>query len=253
LPPLKVTPAEEMLSFFYLLCCVSAVRTCLQCDRRIRHLHDNFILSAPSIADQIELKKICDHAYATYKDASLEREGLIDVTTLYRVRTEYESEFDRFLKTPNTGSVTFGAIQIFDKGREILEKHLDKFILEGLCPNKCGNAHFSCLPHTPPPTSGMCAGSTEYMLSRACECVPKRGADAAVSPLPIQTVRSFITLPPLPLEDDFYFGNAETFLVPFLAVVTVLSLTAVVGLTIFMGRLNKWSDVEELDPSSVFA
>ncbi|XP_029685882.1 izumo sperm-egg fusion protein 1 isoform X3 [Takifugu rubripes] len=201
-----------MLSFFYLLCCVSAVKTCLQCDRRIRHLHDNFILSAPSIADQIELKKICDHAYATYKDASLEREGLIDVTTLYRVRTEYESEFDRFLKTPNTGSVTFGAIQIFDKGREILEKHLDKFILEGLCPNKC------------------------------------------VSPLPIQTVRSFITLPPLPLEDDFYFGNAETFLVPFLAVVTVLSLTAVVGLTVFMGLMvNKWSDVEELDQSSVFA
>lgn len=57
----------------------------------------------------------------------------------------------------------------------------------------------------------------------------------AVSPLPIQTVRSFITLPPLPLEDDFYFGEAETFLVPFLAVMTVLSLTAVVGLTVFMG------------------
>lgn len=57
----------------------------------------------------------------------------------------------------------------------------------------------------------------------------------AVSPLPIQTVRSFITLPPLPHEDDFYFGNAETFLVPFLAVTTVLSLAAVVGLTVFMG------------------
>lgn len=77
LPHLKV-----MLRFFYLLCCVSAVKSCLQCDRRIRHLHDNFILSAPSIADQIELKKICDHAYATYKDASLEREGLIGETQL---------------------------------------------------------------------------------------------------------------------------------------------------------------------------
>lgn len=71
-----------MLWIFYLLCCVSAVKTCLQCDRRIRHLHDNFILSAPSIADQIELKKICDHAYATYKDASLKREGVIGETQL---------------------------------------------------------------------------------------------------------------------------------------------------------------------------
>lgn len=71
-----------MLRFVYLLCCVSAAETCLQCDRRIRLLHDNFILSAPSIADQIELKKICDHAYATYKDASLTREGLIGETQL---------------------------------------------------------------------------------------------------------------------------------------------------------------------------
>ncbi|XP_029685881.1 izumo sperm-egg fusion protein 1 isoform X2 [Takifugu rubripes] len=322
-----------MLSFFYLLCCVSAVKTCLQCDRRIRHLHDNFILSAPSIADQIELKKICDHAYATYKDASLEREGLIDVTTLYRVRTEYESEFDRFLKTPNTGSVTFGAIQIFDKGREILEKHLDKFILEGLCPNKCGllerrliecsscktkkhtcaSGQLECGENTVHADEGgqavlnclepwhrLLKGKPEYHYSWApsvpgtktanesdfkvlvvtedsslvlnqlrvdeqgtyhCSLQDRNGTVfyqvkflLSVSPLPIQTVRSFITLPPLPLEDDFYFGNAETFLVPFLAVVTVLSLTAVVGLTVFMGLMvNKWSDVEELDQSSVFA
>lgn len=30
-----------------------------------------------------------------------------DVTTLYRARTEYESEFDRFLKTPRTGTNFF--------------------------------------------------------------------------------------------------------------------------------------------------
>lgn len=69
----------------------------------------------------------------------------------------------------------------------------------------------------------------------------------AVSPLPTQTVRSFITLPPLPLEDDFYFGNAETFLVPFLAVMTTLSLTTVVGLTVFMGYVteSRWRGLEE--------
>lgn len=69
----------------------------------------------------------------------------------------------------------------------------------------------------------------------------------AVSPLPIQTVRPFITLPPLPPDDDFYFGNAETFLVPFLAVMTVLSLTAVVGLTVFIGYVteSRWRGLKE--------
>ncbi|CAG07802.1 unnamed protein product [Tetraodon nigroviridis] len=57
-----------------------------------------------------------------------------------------------------------------------------------------------------------------------------------VAPLPNQTDRAFITLPPLPLEDDFYlFGTTETFLVPFLAIITGLSLAVVVGLTIFLG------------------
>nr|XP_020449489.1 izumo sperm-egg fusion protein 1 isoform X2 [Monopterus albus] len=84
------------------------------------------------------MKKICDHAYVTYRETSLERNGVIDPTTLYRARTEYQSEFDRFLKTQHTGSVTFEAIQIMEKGRKILEKHLDAFIHDGLCPNMCG-------------------------------------------------------------------------------------------------------------------
>lgn len=57
-----------------------------------------------------------------------------------------------------------------------------------------------------------------------------------VAPLPNQTERAFITLPPLPLEDDYYLlETAETFLVPFLAIMTSLSLAVVVGLTIFLG------------------
>lgn len=56
-----------------------------------------------------------------------------------------------------------------------------------------------------------------------------------VVPLPNQTDRAF-TLPPLPLEDDIYlFGSAESFLVPFLAVITGLSSSVIVGLTIFLG------------------
>nr|XP_033946120.1 izumo sperm-egg fusion protein 1 isoform X3 [Pseudochaenichthys georgianus] len=111
-----------------LLCCVPAAKACLQCDRSIRLLHEDFVLSAPSVNDQIEIQKICDYAYVTYRETSQERKGVIDPTTLYRVRTEYQSEFHRFLKTQHTGSVQFEAIQIMEKGRKILEKHLDIFI-----------------------------------------------------------------------------------------------------------------------------
>ncbi|XP_042277219.1 izumo sperm-egg fusion protein 1 isoform X3 [Thunnus maccoyii] len=127
-----------LLMLVSLLCCVPAAKACLQCDRRIRLLHEDFVLSGPTVNDQIELKKICDHAYVTYRETSQERRGVIDPTTLYRARTEYQSEFDRFLKTTHTGSVTSEAIQIMEKGRKILEKHLDAFIRDGLCPNKCG-------------------------------------------------------------------------------------------------------------------
>ncbi|XP_051806770.1 izumo sperm-egg fusion protein 1 [Acanthochromis polyacanthus] len=127
-----------LLMLVSLLCCVPAAQACLQCDRTVRLLHENFILSAPSVSDQIELQKISDHAYVTYTDTSQQRQGVIDPTTLYRARTEYQSEFDRFLKTPLTGSITFEAIQMMEKGRKILEKHLDAFIPDGLCPNKCG-------------------------------------------------------------------------------------------------------------------
>uniref|UniRef100_A0A3Q3KFT4 Ig-like domain-containing protein n=1 Tax=Monopterus albus TaxID=43700 RepID=A0A3Q3KFT4_MONAL len=108
-------------------------KACLQCDRRIRLLHEDLVLSAPTVADQIEMKKICDHAYVTYRETSLERNGVIP-TTLYRARTEYQSEFDE-------------AIQIMEKGRKILEKHLDAFIHD-LCPNMLLNQMvmdcFSC-------------------------------------------------------------------------------------------------------------
>ncbi|CAJ1069115.1 izumo sperm-egg fusion protein 1 isoform X2 [Xyrichtys novacula] len=135
----KTGSREEMLLMLVsLLCCVCSAETCLQCDSKIRLLHEDFALSASTVDDQIELKKICDHAYVTYRDTSRHRKGVIDPTTLYRARTEYQSEFDHFLKSQHTGSVTFEAIMIMEKGRRILERHLDTFIRDGLCPNKCG-------------------------------------------------------------------------------------------------------------------
>ncbi|XP_042075478.1 izumo sperm-egg fusion protein 1 isoform X2 [Haplochromis burtoni] len=96
-----------------LLCCVTAARACLQCDRSIRMMHEDFILSAPTLQDQLDLQSICDQAYVTYIETSQERKGVI-------------------------GSITFEAVQIMEKGRKILEKHLDAFVPSELCPNICG-------------------------------------------------------------------------------------------------------------------
>ncbi|XP_060895049.1 izumo sperm-egg fusion protein 1 [Labrus mixtus] len=126
------------LTLVSLLFYVYTAEACLQCDSKIRLLHEDLALSAPTVDDQIELKKIYDHAYQTYRETSRERKGVIDPTTLYRAKTEYQGEFDRFLKSQHTGSVTFEAIMIMEKGRKILEKHLDTFMQDGLCPNKCG-------------------------------------------------------------------------------------------------------------------
>ncbi|XP_044051669.1 izumo sperm-egg fusion protein 1 isoform X5 [Siniperca chuatsi] len=287
-----------LLMLVSLLCCVPAAKACLQCDRSVRLLHEDFILSAPTVQDQIDMKKICDHAYVTYRQTSRERKGVIDPTTLYRARTEYQSEFDRFLKTKHTGSVTFEAIQIMEKGRKILEKHLDTFIRDGLCPNKCeypvqaeegGQAVLNCFL----PWHRLLLGRPEYHYSWApgvpgtkkltesdfkalvvtddssvvlnqlhvdeqgtYRCSLQEGNRTvfyrvtfllAVAPLPDQTHRPVITLPPLPHGDNYSpFLPTEGLLVPVIAMVTALSLAASVGLTVVLGlMINQKRAAEE--------
>lgn len=76
-----------MLMLVFLLSSIPAFMACLQCDRRIRLLHEDFILSAPNVNDQIEMKKICDHAYVTYKETSWQRKGVIgESKTQYSAR-----------------------------------------------------------------------------------------------------------------------------------------------------------------------
>lgn len=69
-----------MLILVFLLGILPLFRACLQCDTRIRTLHENFILTAPSLSDQIALKDICDQSYEEYKRASQQRKGVIGET-----------------------------------------------------------------------------------------------------------------------------------------------------------------------------
>ncbi|XP_076845156.1 izumo sperm-egg fusion protein 1 isoform X2 [Brachyhypopomus gauderio] len=152
-----------------LLCALSSVSCCLQCDRLILHMHEDFIATVGGITvqDQMDLEQIVDHAYATFRDTSEQSVGLIDPTTLYRAQTEYQSEFMRHWQEPRTDSIQWHMIKIVEKGKRILQKHLELFAAEGLCPNKCGLLFQSvmncsscqyglhtCLSGTPPQDCG---------------------------------------------------------------------------------------------------
>ncbi|XP_049341881.1 izumo sperm-egg fusion protein 1 [Astyanax mexicanus] len=130
------------LSFFPLVmvCLVSSVTSCLQCDRAVLNMHEDFIAAAKgvTIQDQMDLKEITDQAYTNYKKTSEELRGVIDPTTLYRARTEYQSEFQRYWKEHKKGPIQQNMINIVEKGNRILKKHLKNFVEEGLCPNTCG-------------------------------------------------------------------------------------------------------------------
>ncbi|KAK9539436.1 hypothetical protein VZT92_004544 [Zoarces viviparus] len=130
-----------LLMLVSLLCCVPAATACLQCDRKIKLLIEDLTMSARSIKQQIEMKPYRDHIFEAFKESSRQRKGVIDATTLYRARTEYQNELNRYLNTEHTeqiGSARIETIRMLEMGRRILEKHLDIFIRDGLCPNKCG-------------------------------------------------------------------------------------------------------------------
>ncbi|KAK2898844.1 hypothetical protein Q8A67_010262 [Cirrhinus molitorella] len=144
---------------------MAGVNCCLQCDQVVRYVHEDFLSSVKGITvrDQIELKQIIEHAYVNYRHTSRLYRGVIDPTTLYRARTEYQSEFKRHWKEDRTGSIQWDMINIVEKGKRILQKHLEIFVAQGLCPNKCGLLYqrvmnctscqyglFTCLSATPP-------------------------------------------------------------------------------------------------------
>ncbi|KAJ8005774.1 hypothetical protein DPEC_G00121380 [Dallia pectoralis] len=172
---IRAVSFPRFLSLLILMFIIPVARPCLQCDGGISLVHEDFLLSAASssVEDQIELTKILEHAYVSYITTSEQQSGgLIDQTALYRASTEYLSEFDRFRGSKPSGPLTFETIQILEKGRKILEKHLQTFVLEGLCPNKCGRLYqkvMNCLScqyilHNCPSTSQDCG---EFLVEAA--------------------------------------------------------------------------------------
>ncbi|XP_069036882.1 izumo sperm-egg fusion protein 1 isoform X5 [Lepisosteus oculatus] len=165
-------PISLLLLFFSLfLPDLPYVGSCLQCDRLVQFIHDDFL--EMHIQNQPSLKKVIDQAYVNYRLTSQHFQGVIDASTLYRARTEYQSEFHKFLNTPRQEKdLVFELIQVVEKGRGILEKHLKGFIETGLCPNTCvyriqvpegGQAVLNCFL----PWHSLTMGKAEYQYSWA--------------------------------------------------------------------------------------
>ncbi|XP_063046144.1 izumo sperm-egg fusion protein 1 [Engraulis encrasicolus] len=116
------------------------VLSCLQCDRVVVLFHDEFLLNQPNltIQEEIELRAIIDQAYESFQQSSLPYQGVIDPTGLNRARTEYHNEFDRFWDEDRGDNIQADMLTIVTKGQEILEKHLESFFNDSLCPNECG-------------------------------------------------------------------------------------------------------------------
>ncbi|XP_067270766.1 izumo sperm-egg fusion protein 1 [Pseudorasbora parva] len=154
-----------LFGWLLILSSCPSVRSCLQCDPVVRYVHEDFLSSVKglTVRDQIELKQIIEQAYINYRVTSTSFRGVIDPTTLYRARTEYQSEFKRHWREERTVSVQWDMMNIVEKGKRILQKHLEIFVAQGLCPNKCGQLYqrvmdctscqyglFKCLSATPP-------------------------------------------------------------------------------------------------------
>ncbi|KAK1787088.1 hypothetical protein P4O66_017468, partial [Electrophorus voltai] len=157
-----MAPRCVLLCCFWLLCAVPCVSACLQCDRPILHMHEDFIATVEGITiqDQMDLKQIVQHAYLTYQETSEHLRGLVDPTTLYRAQTEYQSEFMRHWQEPRMESIQWHMIKIVEKGRRILQRHLEVFVAEGLLFQSvmnCSSCQYSlhtCLSGTPPQDCG---------------------------------------------------------------------------------------------------
>ncbi|XP_074495434.1 izumo sperm-egg fusion protein 1-like isoform X4 [Sebastes fasciatus] len=263
-----------LLMLVSLLCCVPAAKACLQCDRSIRLRDDVYILQASTIVIQMQLENIRRHAYNTFRETSRERMGIIDATTFYRVKTEYQSEFDRFLSQPLVGSVPTETIQIMTLGRQILTKHLDRFITSSMLAFEGDQVVLNCFQ----PWHRLLLEKTEYHYSWSpylpgylnendftvlvvtddssvilnqvqardtgtyyCSLQSRSGTvfyranyQLAVVPKPNTTHQPAITLPSLPLVESQSFQPVKDLLVPVIVMVTALSLAACVGLAVVL-------------------
>lgn len=72
---------KASLPILLLLCTSPVVQSCLQCDRVVVYLHEDFIVSQDSLTvqEQKDLQNIIDHGYVIFQQLSGQYHGVIGV------------------------------------------------------------------------------------------------------------------------------------------------------------------------------
>ncbi|XP_054895688.1 izumo sperm-egg fusion protein 1 isoform X2 [Poeciliopsis prolifica] len=238
---------------------IVTAEACLQCDRTIKTMHEDYILSASSVAEQITFQMISDQAFVSYKKTSQSRKGVIDPTTLYRAKTEYQSEFHRFLNAPRVVHTVQGE----EEGQVVLncflpwhrfilgkpEYHYSRAIGEADA-TKLTEKDFQPLVVTQDASIILNQLHLDEQGTYRCSLQDENGAVyyraaflLTVEPLALQTRQPFVTLPPL----AHGVSSTENRLVVLIVVVTALSLAASVGLIVLLRTMmNRQKQVKDM-------
>ncbi|KAM7391365.1 hypothetical protein PAMP_022061 [Pampus punctatissimus] len=233
-----------LLMLVSLLCWVTAAKACLQCDRRIRLLHEDFSLSAPTVIDQIELKKICDYAYVTYRETSQERRGVIE----YPVQAE------------EGGQAVLNCFLPWH--RLLLGKPEYHYSWAPGVPGtkKLAENDFKALVVTADSSVVLNQLHVDEQGTYRCSLLDQNGTNfyrvtflLTVAHLPAQTRRPLITLPSPPLYGDNYSSfRSEDLLMPIIAMLLALSLAGCMGLTFVLRFIvYNWTYYTMLSESTV--
>ncbi|XP_031583788.1 izumo sperm-egg fusion protein 1 isoform X5 [Oreochromis aureus] len=247
---------EMLLMLVSLLCCVTAARACLQCDRSIRMMHEDFILSAPTLQDQLNLQSIRDQAYVTYIETSQERKGLIGLL-IRRVMDCVSCRYKVYICPSPTGQQDCGEypVQAEEGGQALLNCFLPWHRLLLGRPeyhyswapgasdiDKMNESDFSVLIVTEDSSIVLNQLRLDEEGTYRCSLQAQNGTifyqatfPLTVIPSPHQTHWPLVTLPSLPHGDSYSpFQPTGALLVPLITVVTALTLTASVGLAVVL-------------------
>ncbi|XP_026042863.1 izumo sperm-egg fusion protein 1 isoform X4 [Astatotilapia calliptera] len=259
-----------------LLCCVTAARACLQCDRSIRMMHEDFILSAPTLQDQLDLQSICDQAYVTYIETSQERKGVIELCPnicgllIRRVMDCISCRYKVYICPSPTGQQDCGEypVQAEEGGQALLNCFLPwhrlllgrpeyhySWVPGASETDKMNESDFSVLVVTEDSSIVLNQLRLDEEGTYRCSLQAQNGTIFYQATFPLTVISSphqthwpLVTLPSLPHGDSYSpFQPTEALLVPLIAVVTALTLTASVGLAVVLSvMMNQQRTATEL-------
>ncbi|KAL4648726.1 izumo sperm-egg fusion protein 1 [Arapaima gigas] len=120
---------------FCLLCftlLLPSASPCLQCDRLVRYLFEDLVLTVP-VEDQTDVTNVIKAAYPAYKDISMNYQGVIGMCTGVACKMPCDSDDKTELFTCEFNMYNrISTVKLTQKGELILKKYLGSFVKTGM-------------------------------------------------------------------------------------------------------------------------